>query len=232
MNESDLMSGDFEASEIGKKSYWDDMYENEIKCYLESGDIGHVWFGESSVQRIVNWLCKCPELDLNSKILEVGCGNGNILLSLAEEGFKDLTGIDYSSSGIELAQKISEKENYCINYQVIDFLSPDIAKLDVPYDVLLDKGTFDAVCLSEENRLEKRQKFIEVAHNMLTVNGLFIVTTCNWTEKEIINFFSKHFNVKAVLPTPQIQFGGKSGSNVSCVIFCKRESILKENGAS
>jgi hypothetical protein len=37
---------------------------------------------------------------------------------LAEEGFLNLTGIDYSENAIKLAEKLSEKENFDIKYKV------------------------------------------------------------------------------------------------------------------
>ena len=40
-------------------------------------------------------------------ILDLGCGNGRILLELGKKGYTCLTGVDYSPKAIELASAFS-----------------------------------------------------------------------------------------------------------------------------
>ncbi|CAO3671905.1 unnamed protein product [Rhizopus stolonifer] len=47
---------DFEASKLGTKTYWDTVYDRENENFKEIGDIGEVWFGEESVERMVEWV--------------------------------------------------------------------------------------------------------------------------------------------------------------------------------
>lgn len=63
---------------------------------------------------------------------------------------------------------------------------------------------------------------IKIKQLFYCVSGLFVITSCNWTEEEIITHFSQDFDVKTVIPTPQFKFGGKVGSVVSSVVFVKK----------
>ena len=64
-------------------------------------------FGNQSVKRIVNWIKK-SNIPKDSRIIDLGCGNGYTCCQLAEEGFLNLTGIDYSENAIKLAEKLSK----------------------------------------------------------------------------------------------------------------------------
>src|SRR5947209_270282 len=95
-------STDFGASELGTKEYWDTVYSLESTNFPITGNIGEVWFGPAAVEKIINWvLVNAPSK--NSRILDLGCGNGHILLELATHNFNYLTGIDYSPHAIQLA---------------------------------------------------------------------------------------------------------------------------------
>ena len=57
-------------------------------------------------------------VDTNSEILEIGCGTGRILDALLAQGFKHLTGIDFSTSQIDICK---QRKLDC-NLRVGDFL--------------------------------------------------------------------------------------------------------------
>ena len=70
-------------------------------------------FGEDVMHTMVDWLdvfLKQQKLDKQSvRILDVGTGNGVLLLQLAKLGFQNLTGSDYSAQSIALANKILQQ---------------------------------------------------------------------------------------------------------------------------
>ena len=41
----------------------------------------------------------------------LGCGNGQAAFAFRDEGYNDITGVDYSESAIELSNKIARKSN-------------------------------------------------------------------------------------------------------------------------
>ena len=90
------------------------------------------------------------------------------------------------------------------------------------FAIALDKGTFDAISLNPVNKKESMDKYIANVSNMLAPNGQLLITSCNWTGDELRNLFQSHFNFIEQLPTPTIKFGGKSGSNVSVLLFRRK----------
>ncbi|XP_015585322.1 EEF1A lysine methyltransferase 2 [Cephus cinctus] len=221
MTEND--SQELYPSDLGTQEYWEKTYALEIANFRSHGDVGEVWFGEDSALRIVRWMRSRTDLiNQNDKIIDLGCGNGMMLVELAEEGFKNMTGVDYSKKAIDLARGVlKNKELSNIDLQVCDILSEDQSSLTSDFKVAHDKGTYDAISLNPDNPKEKREKYIKNVHNILLPNGLFILTSCNWTESELQSQFKDYFKVLQMIPTPSFKFGGKVGNTVTSVVFQK-----------
>ncbi|KAE8590231.1 hypothetical protein XENTR_v10017985 [Xenopus tropicalis] len=146
-----------------------------------------------------------------------------ILVSLqAKSGYCNLTGIDYSSDAVELAKSICEKEGVSQNaqLQVTDFLEDFHPSQQ--FDVCLDKGTFDAVSLDPTGATEKREQYVRSLCQALKAQGLFIITSCNWTKEELLSQFGEEFEFKDELPTPTFSFGGKAGHSVTALVLQRR----------
>lgn len=76
--------------------------------------------------------------------------------------------------------------------------------------MLHDKGTFDAICVS--NNLDDRVAYIRNVSSMLTDSGVLMITSCNWTSDELKALFTQHgFDVHAELEYPSFEFGGAKG---------------------
>ncbi|KAI8084172.1 S-adenosyl-L-methionine-dependent methyltransferase [Gilbertella persicaria] len=222
---------DFEASKLGTKTYWDTVYDRENNNFDELGDIGEVWFGEESVERMVEWVTEHVQ-DPNSRMVDLGCGNGHLLLELAQEGYKQLHGIDYSESAITLAKAVAQqREREWIQYDAVDFISnPEWFLPNEQYDVVLDKGTFDAISLHPDQSQAKkegvagpREKYVTSVHRMLKPNGLFLITSCNWTKEELIEHFKQDFEYHSHVKYPVFEFGGQSGSKICTVAFSPKQ---------
>ena len=98
------------------------------------------------------------------------------------------------------------------------------------FDLITDKGTFDAVGLSE-GAAANRQLYTEAAARLLKPGGLLVITSCNSTRQELC----EHLCCSSVLnkgsPTqlfkyldhvrtyPTFRFGGCEGSKVCTVAF-------------
>ncbi|ORZ19313.1 S-adenosyl-L-methionine-dependent methyltransferase, partial [Absidia repens] len=225
---------DFEASALGTKSYWDTVYDRENTNFKEIGDIGEVWFGEDSVERMVDWVMDHVQ-DPKTKVLDLGCGNGHLLLALADEGFRDLTGIDYSSSAITLAQSVAkEREREDIDYCTVDFVKGEgddtweHGKKAQAYQLVLDKGTFDAISLHPDQERAKaegkpgpRESYVSSVYNLMdkNSNSVLLITSCNWTMDELINHFGNYFRYSSHVKYPTFSFGGQTGSKICTVAF-------------
>lgn len=178
-------------------------------------------------------------------VLDLGCGNGHLLLDLAELGFEDLTGIDYSPAAITLARTVAkDKElDHVIRYEAVDFLaeeetlawctqqaaagegSDNTNVQPKKFTVLLDKGTYDAISLHQKNKRDTASdandadtagedsehsmptdgvitaenddsmedladRYPRRVASMMQDDGRLLITSCNWTQAELIQRFS------------------------------------------
>ena len=158
------------------------------------------------------------------RVMECGSGNGTLLLSfLSSPEYSQpqpfhLTGIDYSpqaatlAAGVEAAKRHSlahpgevddsdeEDEERVVNpvppvdWRVGDLLRDDIQE---EWDLVMDKGTFDALCLSSDPIEEDEEKRVPSAvyperiSRLVKQGGFFLITSCNFTEEEIIRRWTK-----------------------------------------
>lgn len=110
-----------------------------------------------------------------------------LLIELFKVGFTNLHGVDYSKNAINLATGIADKEKCSVNFFVGNILE-DI--FESSYDVCLDKGTYDAISLDPEDAKVKRQTYIINISKILKEGGIFLITSCNWTDDELKQHFS------------------------------------------
>ena len=66
------------------------------------------------------------------------------------------------------------------------------APLTTRYDVCLDKGTYDAISLSPHvPQLNCRESYARCVQEIVRSGGMFILTSCNWTEEELKEHFTQ-----------------------------------------
>lgn len=88
-----------------------------------------------------------------------------------------------------------------------------------PFDVCLDKGTYDAISLTADSKL-RRERYTATVQGLLKEGGFFVITSCNWTKQELLQLFPC-FNYMSDILAPSFSFGGKSGQTVTTVVFVK-----------
>lgn len=230
------MTPELQPSKLGTKEYWDKVHREEVENFDEQGDEGEVWFGMESVEKMVDWMSENVPASSLPFVLEVGCGNGILLFSLLEAGYNpdSLAGIDYSADAIELTKRIAatRQGGSGISFNVCDFLldSPRLLRgMDSPlWDVLLDKGTFDAIALGvkDESGKSPALRYPPRVANFLKPGGFLLITSCNFTEDELKLYFEvEEYGLRyhSRIPYPTFSFGGRSGSICSTVAFQKSE---------
>ncbi|PRP80055.1 hypothetical protein PROFUN_10738 [Planoprotostelium fungivorum] len=210
--------GEFQPSKLGTREHWDDAYENELKNYDDNGDIGEIWFGEDCLRRVVTFVTKLP-LDLNSPILDLGTGNGATLFKLAKKGFSSLLGVDYSAPSILLAKKIEETKKRGVIFEEDDILN---TKLNSKFKLILDKGTYDAISLSDEKLNHQAAYRKSVIHLLEDTTSFFVITSCNYNKEELLSMFDSEFKYHSEIKYSTIKFGGQEGSTVTTLCFQKK----------
>ncbi|KAJ7903419.1 S-adenosyl-L-methionine-dependent methyltransferase [Mycena olivaceomarginata] len=219
---------DLQPSKLGSKEHWDHVYHTELANFQEHGDEGEIWFGLQSVEKMVKWALQHVPPSQNPSILEVGSGNGTLLFGLADAGYNGslLCGIDYSPDAVNLARAIGAASD---TGSTITFAECDFLIADPPrdrWDLLLDKGTFDAIALAEKDADGKSPaaRYPARVARLLKPGASFLITSCNFTEDELRASFETpetglvyHSRIQHKTFT----FGGKSGSPVSSVAFTR-----------
>ncbi|KAK3218329.1 hypothetical protein Dsin_012299 [Dipteronia sinensis] len=254
------------SSLLGLQSYWDSAYADELANFREHGHAGEVWFGANVMDVVASWtksLCidisqghipnhvddnkSEPEpVGDNNKylshwsVLDIGTGNGLLLQELAKLGFSDLTGVDYSEGAIDLAQNLANRDGFSnIKFLVDDVLD---TKLERQFQLVMDKGTLDAIGLHPDGPL-KRIMYWNSVSKLVAPGGLLVITSCNNTKdelvQEVLNLNQRidlhqepdsskdqeesrdipfqYFNHVRTYPT--FMFGGSEGSRVATVAF-------------
>lgn len=236
---------------------WDKLYKRElVNNASDPTDRGTVWFDDSDAEaKLLQFLEGLEEgsitaadgvtLDKTStSFLDLGCGNGSLLFALREEGWRGrCLGVDYSGESVALARQIAGS-GAVAGDEAVEFAEWDV--LRGPYDAVLlgaqgqgwdvvhDKGTFDAISLSDEadargRRVSEGYKARVV--RLVRTGGLFLVTSCNWTEAELEGWFGEgaadvegggRFVRVGRVEYPSFSFGGVKGQTISTLCFQRR----------
>jgi EEF1A lysine methyltransferase 2 len=161
-------------------------------------------FGEDSVEKMVDWTLENVPITSHRhpRILEIGSGNGTLLFALHEAGYpaSHLCGIDYSPDAVKLARMVAvarSQNSEQVTFHVCDFISelppsppPPPPASSAPsgqldgddvqgsWDLLLDKGTYDAIALGEKDESGRSPVTVYPirASKLLRENGYFLIT--------------------------------------------------------
>lgn len=230
-----------DPSELGTKSYWDAAYSTERQNFAANAeDEGTIWFSDAGAEeRMLSFLEDLgdeghvhKEGDEGDKkaarFLDLGTGNGHLLFALREDEWNgEMVGVDYSAQSVTLATSIRDAKDASykdIAFHEWDILSqPPGAWLGSGFDVVLDKGTFDAICLSQEEDAQGRricEGYRGKVEPLTKKGGRFLITSCNWTEEELKGWFGGgEFEFEGKVKYPSFTFGGKTGSSVVTLCF-------------
>ncbi|AOA65319.1 Lysine methyltransferase [Komagataella phaffii CBS 7435] len=226
-------------SKLGTKEYWDDFYQLETANFKEdSENVGECWFDDSDAEnKIIEFLFDRIEdgssefFHSNSRVCDLGTGNGHLLFELRKEGFRgDLVGLDYSEVSVEFARQIAQKHAVKgITFQQCDILDEKSSVLNDEndkFDILLDKGTFDAIALSSSTYNGGKtgiEIYPSTVKKLLKKGGILLVTSCNFTESELIKHITKNdeFAEEKHIEYPKFEFGGIQGQTICSICFIK-----------
>ncbi|KAF7493663.1 Protein-lysine N-methyltransferase efm4 [Sarcoptes scabiei] len=212
---------DFSGSILGTKQYWEDYYNHELKNFVEFGDRGETWFGKLPTKQIITWIV--DNIPRNDRICDIGCGNGLVLGELSKYQYSNLYGLDYSSKSIEFCENLFKNQK--IHFEKVDILEDGYLSKQ-KFNVILDKGTFDAISLMPDSDANlNRSKYVTFLMRHLQVpDGYFIIFSCNFTRDEIITFIQEHHHLGELrviqeFESPRFSFGGQSGQQVTGLVF-------------
>jgi EEF1A lysine methyltransferase 2 len=131
---------------------------------------------------MVDWALENVPITSDPRILEIGSGNGTLLFALHEAGYvaSNLSGLDYSPDAVRLARMVARMRNSEeVAFHVCDFLNELLPRgPPAEWDLLLDKGTYDAIALGEDVSGKSPVAAYPTQASKLLRDGGFFLITC------------------------------------------------------
>lgn len=131
-------------------------------------------------------------IESNSRILEIGCGNGQTLISLCKEKGCSGLGIDFSSKMISLAKKNAEKQGVSSLLEFNTGAVPDVKQLG-QFDFALSQR-----CLGNLTSIEDQRGSVLSISSNLNIGGRYIMVEDCKQSHERLNEFRKAVGLDAI----------------------------------
>ncbi len=136
---------------FGKQEYWEGRFEEEEE---------YDWLVKyNNVRELI-----IPYLKTTDKILIVGCGNSSFSLDLYDDGFHNITNIDYSLVLIDKMRAAHQVSRPKMQWVHMDMTALSFA--DGEFDVVLDKAAMDALMVDEGDVWYPNEKVVRAADAM------------------------------------------------------------------
>lgn len=133
--------------------------------------------------------CSCAA----PQVLVVGCGNSELSEQMYDVGMcEDIVNIDISDAVIRQMQERSGSKRPKMSYLLMDMLQMDFP--DAHFQVVLDKGTLDAILTDEEETtLAKVDKMFAEISRVLQVGGRYLCVSLAQAHvlKKAVEYFSQ-----------------------------------------
>eukprot|EP00898_Chlorokybus_atmophyticus_P008586 jgi/Chlat1/8729/Chrsp9S00721 len=147
--------------EYGDKGFWNQRYYG-------SGDQLFDWYNSYDALR--------PLFDQYAKkdgaILQVGCGNSQLGEQMYDDGYQNITNIDYSEPVVQLMSRRSQTTRPDIKYMTMDCRRMTFA--DKTFDLVFDKGTLDAIVCGSD-ALDNVGAMCKEIARVLKDSGVYII---------------------------------------------------------
>ncbi|KAK2540443.1 hypothetical protein Q9233_001315 [Columba guinea] len=169
-------------AEFGSARYWE-------RFFRQRGQRPFEWYGAFPEL--------CPVLHKyvrpRDKVLVVGCGNSELSEQMYDTGMcEDIINIDISDAVIRQMQERSGSKRPKMSYLLMDMLQMDFP--DAHFQVVLDKGTLDAILTDEEEAtIAKVDKMFAEISRVLQVGGRYLTVSLAQAHvlKKAVEYFSR-----------------------------------------
>ena len=145
------------------EKFYSDIINDKNSISLETG---RYKFQKKEEKKIINEITKILELNKSDKIIDIGCGTGDVVIPLSRK-VKSITAVDYPKI-IDLLKKRSDKQRV----KNMKFISSDMLKLKT-------KKKFNKVLayslihyMKDKNQLKK---FIKKLLDLTSSNGIILI---------------------------------------------------------
>ncbi|OCQ23518.1 hypothetical protein A7985_06145 [Pseudoalteromonas luteoviolacea] len=118
-------------------------------------------------------------LQPKNKVIEVGCGNGKLLLNLVEASDVNILGIDINAELVSAATEAAKAEVCETQYQFICKRFDELTLKSHYYDTFICNGSSHAFGIGEG----ALNKMAQQAHDLLNCGGRFLLGECYWKKQ-------------------------------------------------
>lgn len=123
----------------------------------------------TSEKYFLPYIMQCRDIDQNTSVLEIGCGEGGNLLPFAKLGCRVL-GVDISKNRIREAKRLFMQE--CVDGTFI---------CDSIFNLTACHGQFDIIiCHDVIEHIADKVALLETVHSLLKCNGVFFTAFPAW----------------------------------------------------
>ncbi|VDN20541.1 unnamed protein product [Gongylonema pulchrum] len=159
-------------------SFWKQFYKNASDSFEWYGDFNT--FGSILIKYLKS----------TDKILQIGCGNSELAAQLYDNGYRAVSSIDIDQGVID--KQIARNKTLRPELQFSCCSALDLRSPEDSYNVVLDKGTLDALLPSEkEGAAEEVQKMFAEVCRVLTFGGRYIVVSL--AQEHVLRVFLSYF---------------------------------------
>jgi len=217
LSDEEVESLEGNAFTYANPRYWEDYYSKT------SAEEKYDWYGtwDSKVEAAGETLrlkdLLTPKLAKSSKILMFGCGNSDMSEKMYEDGYESIVNIDISENVINfLKERLQERMP---NMRWMAMNVSDLTFADSDFDIVLDKGTLDAI----EGSPKLLRAAVFEASRTLRPGGLFLSITFNDADARIGRQLKEAANWQdCSTETFERTSSGTAGSNRFFVHSCRK----------
>lgn len=161
-------------------------------------------------------------LSHSHRILNIGCGNSSLSSELYQNGFKQVTNIDFSEEVISHMEEKHRRESLMI-WKVMDCRKLNF--WDKSFDFVIDKGTLDILLSSPQSHSDLALYFSEV-ERVLKDNGFFLVVSASPSIQLLHHFKREHLDFEVLCLSMKSLC--KADSN-TFVTVCVKGKLAEQN---
>lgn len=117
-----------------RRANWDQRWSKD--------DFAPFWLGADFPSEMNSFLER-GWFNPKGRILDIGCGRGELAAGLASHGHS-VVGVDFSSAAIQKAKNLYGKTKVKLNFKCLDVCGPRIRDLE-SFDYLIDRGCLHSI---------------------------------------------------------------------------------------
>ena len=166
--------------DYGEKEYWNQRY-------IKQSDQTFDWLEDyDSLRQLIT-----QHINLDSKILIIGCGNSLLSEEMYNDGFHNIINIDISPVVINQMKKRSNINFPNMKWYVMNVLNMEFDPNT--FDAVIDKSTLDTILCGEMSFYNTAVMINEI-QRVLKTNGKYICVSYGTPETRIKHFNREHLS--------------------------------------